>query len=1846
MPLEPLTEEDKQKLSLTPTTEELTTVPTEETETSLTPLTEEEKQKLGLLPTTGGTPTVPTEETDGYTSLTESPLYPFLPFPAKAALFSDRFFDSLYGSTQATIGDFQETRARAQEERGHDDYAKELRERADLNEQQASEAAYQAKYGQEGWEQFKNLNDPEWWAATIGEVIPGSAPFLAGAGAAGGATFMVTGNPIASITAAAIGGGAVVFAQSYGDAYYEYLEKYPDDEEGADRYALKKSGISAIINAASVPAGMLGIGKSVIKHYITQAILQGGIGGVDTVTQNLMVKNNIDPNLDITTGLATSIVGEAIGEGTIFATTGRLAAPTFNDFQKQFTEEERSANDEKAETLTTAELTTLVEKWAEDKGLPYAKNIEDLDANELREIMEANNDLEFGPVIPGENRESLLEKIVGAVRAKNQDVVIRDYMMDTVLSGFNPERIYNEQKAILDAMTNEELDAHILKEFGTPEAYERWAARQGEYSFDPNDVSENREEERVAIANAGANLLFREHHGAAWKLGKNEFRDHVKDIEENYTLEELRVAVKEGVPYTSPEKIDRMSQSELAFALAEQQTIVDLQRQIRDTSNRSRTIDLTQVSFDEDGKPVPFVMTPQYEEILRPEGEALRAEVVVELPDGNTQTIGFERQGIEEGMSLAEQTAKRNSELSVFKVDGVEVSLDSPFFNKTISEVLDGSTIQLYYQNPRLISIEMPVGRSPQFQTKGITKYWDRYMRPLMPTGSLIGNRARQRESRIRALETRAQKLGLEMEQAIAEAVRNGDVKTKAEADKLIMAFLQQTGARIELTAEERRAAEQQLSKLETQKIEKRDELDQYDLNQINDQIEFIESQLADIQKTPVAARQLPDSLRKPALKIRRGIDALSKRMLNELPAESLDPDLRAVIEHNLNTYVTRSYKFFSPNLGWNPQGQMYIEAIKNLPSKLANQVGAKVTSSSQPMTALYERAVTSMEYKFRNRMPDYRSNARQELGSNATQEQLEERALEIRKEKAEEAVNEWIERSMYQSANDVSKLAALLKGEQKGEKADIKINQLLTQRGEIPYAVRQLLGEIKEPELIAATSFARLARSIENATFFYEVKRLSEMPGEQWFSPEKTPGYTIKIETGDDFNPLEGLWTTRTMAEALSGGSAIKEEAVILNTLARTIGMPKALVQYGIIVLSPGTQMRNLYGAAIMYGFNGHFRGINIFNKEADIQEALQLIGNDLFGNVRYDPETEEVSGNVEEFDSAWSYLQELGIVNTEVRANDALGVFTRIARSPLKIDTLDKIVNLLYGLGQTGPGKAFDDYVLSINRGARRAYAASDDFFKILAFLSERRKFKDMIDEIKGSDDLKLRVLRDFAKTLKTKSGITEKLSSYVQDQGTVLRNVTDLDKYIDHVAAYMVRNTMPNYDYVGKFAEWSKVLPRGNFVAFPTEIARTTVNSAQLVYRMGTYTPSPDIQARAAVEGVQLPEKPFVNRATQRAIGGYVAVHGLVAGLAKASQILFNIDDDDTYAANELIAPYQDRDRLIYLGEKTDTDLPEKERDTPYLNVNYFFPYESIGKLYSVIGGTLRENRGQGDPEAISRAMGQFIIEYIEAYTQESISWKVAADIMSNQNDDNPLNIKPIWNEDDDLWDQFLDGIAYGFDKAGPGVYRQASDVIWSLREDDAQYDRYGKTMPFIRAAAKLMGFSSSEINPDRSMGFIIGNRINEFEELTKPNLSREYLSGEELTKEDVIKDWQDAQRSWFRIQQDLYFETQALKAWGVNEDVYEEAIKRFVQRTGAGKDFIDNIEEGIFTAWPVPSKTQENFEAKAEKQDLQREWPEDELDDMYDLIEDKEISLTGNKELSRNLEENLGLRDLAN
>ena len=131
-----------------------------------------------------------------------------------------------------------ERRAREAEERGDLEKAEELRLRAQALLERNTEredlikslGSYQSKHGETGVESVKNLTDSNWWAQTIGEVVPGSIPFLTGAYAGGkAAALSPIKSPIAVVASAAVGGGLAVFAQEFGDAYTSYLEKNPGD---------------------------------------------------------------------------------------------------------------------------------------------------------------------------------------------------------------------------------------------------------------------------------------------------------------------------------------------------------------------------------------------------------------------------------------------------------------------------------------------------------------------------------------------------------------------------------------------------------------------------------------------------------------------------------------------------------------------------------------------------------------------------------------------------------------------------------------------------------------------------------------------------------------------------------------------------------------------------------------------------------------------------------------------------------------------------------------------------------------------------------------------------------------------------------------------------------------------------------------------------------------------------------------------------------------------------------------------------------------------------------------------------------------------------------------------------------------------------------------------------------------------------------------------------------------------------------------------------------------------------------------------------------------------------------
>lgn len=217
------------------------------------------------------------------------------------------------GASLGALADLQESTGLAAGTLGLGDTEKSMRQSAARNRKYAAQSAYRSKYGESGWEQIKNLTEPGWWKAVLAEMGPGSVPFMAGAVGGGVAGGTIAGPPGILIGSIIGGGGAVLF-QEVGPAYYEFLDKYPGDTEGATEYAIVKSGLTAVLNAASVPLGFVGQSLGPLKHMLVQMAVQGVVGAADTASGNAVVKDLLDPTQDLSEGALKSFLGEAIFE--------------------------------------------------------------------------------------------------------------------------------------------------------------------------------------------------------------------------------------------------------------------------------------------------------------------------------------------------------------------------------------------------------------------------------------------------------------------------------------------------------------------------------------------------------------------------------------------------------------------------------------------------------------------------------------------------------------------------------------------------------------------------------------------------------------------------------------------------------------------------------------------------------------------------------------------------------------------------------------------------------------------------------------------------------------------------------------------------------------------------------------------------------------------------------------------------------------------------------------------------------------------------------------------------------------------------------------------------------------------------------------------------------------------------------------------------------------------------------------------------------------------------------------------------------------------------------------------
>ena len=954
----------------------------------------------------------------------------------------------------------------------------------------------------------------------------------------------------------------------------------------------------------------------------------------------------------------------------------------------------------------------------------------------------------------------------------------------------------------------------------------------------------------------------------------------------------------------------------------------------------------------------------------------------------------------------------------------------------------------------------------------------------------------RDRLGRLRAINKAAQNLAYQYEEAKLAALQRGEITNEQEADQLVMDYLSRAKTTVELDAFNRALKEIQIKELKTFLKNATEQKKK----SIEREIAFLEKQLEDNVDTIEKVRslnQLPAGMRDFAIKSRGLIDTLSSRLLKELPTEILNEQIgdktrKEVIEENLGKYLTQSFKIFEPDLGYNPISFW---------NKLGLTKGSR--AAKQKVDAAKER------YRKQNAVDHLiqegetlESIAQAKITTVAALEELNpvlpsplQPGYKIKVPASEIAANNFIKNLLENrkegfTGNEVKLMAGLRPSKEEKTQVDIPTG-VLQERQTIPKEYKELMGEITNPGQVITNTVARVASILENMRFYNRIEELSNIPGQRIFSPVQGGPFTIPLEEKLGL-PISGMYTTPQVAEAIAVTE--KNKSALYKLYEAFVLLPKVAIQAGKTVYSISAQMRNFLSASLFYLGNGHIGGKRLV-------ESINILRDELFAGG-FDTQGRPIPRRVKA-EKTYRKLLELGIINTNARLGEILQTFDEVAKDPS--GDMSQIVARLIGYNGS---QSFGRKLITL---PNKLYTAADDFWKIAAFGSERMRIKNKF----SSQDTKR--LSNYASHIGLKESVANK--SY--------------EDMIDEVAAYKVRQTIPNYDYVGNFANMIRKTPVGNFIAFPTEIFRTGFNIAGLALKDMTFS---------GMRGEGL----------RRAIGFGTATYGLSFIVQQVAQALSDVTDEELEAAKRVVGDWAKYSPLIPIEK-----IPSSQGGGfTYVDGSYILVYDEISKIIPTIMTASGEKNAEGAayPASVLYGMKTAVLNVLEPYMYLSIAGDVQRQVLENR-DANGYNIA---NPEDDLGPQAVDYLNYTWSKIQPGAWTQIQAVKEGLAADETSFKRYGKLQETPMATLSLMGMRTDRVNPTLSFKYNINNYKNRMKDAGYQfkDLVNDYGL---VLPEDLLQGYEEANSSVFDIQRELYLDFLATRTLNGNQKVIKNQLK---------------------------------------------------------------------------------------
>ena len=761
----------------------------------------------------------------------------------------------------------------------------------------------------------------------------------------------------------------------------------------------------------------------------------------------------------------------------------------------------------------------------------------------------------------------------------------------------------------------------------------------------------------------------------------------------------------------------------------------------------------------------------------------------------------------------------------------------------------------------------------------------------------------------------------------------------------------------------------------------------------------------------------------------------------------------------------------------------------------------------------------------------------------------------------SDKAINEEIDRFINSQGLDVEDVASpeFKNGvqtvtEAPPTKAEIEAVSLspdiLTKRIAEPWQ-RELLGVVKDPTYTFHATTSRQARLAFGLKYMDDLnKSFSSGPNKKIFTyDEMVKNFGKDFETNLDPNKFKKVnIETRPELQGLSAleGKYVRAPEydamfdVTSNWLNNTrVGLayrymllaPKGAAQVAKTILSPITHVRNFLSATAFALANGA-----ILPNLTDIQTLAPKVlgGKGVLGDA-YKLTAGRVFGTLPKDQAKrFAQYQRLGIVGTQVEAGEIARLTRDIAGGASGAKALKKLEKLPSGLRKT-----FDKL--------QESYIAEDDFWKITTFELERNRHSSILTQLGITKDNYKAVLDE-----------NSARGNYFKKK-IVRKEIADesFDGFLDELSANIVRNQVPNYEYIGRTAKALRQSPFGNFIAFPLEIMRTGNNIIE-----------------QSIDEITSGIPQLRNLGLRRLLSFGTTVGGIPYTMAEVFKAKNNVSDEEMKALKRFVPEWSKNSTLLPTGR-------DEKGNIKYIDFSYSNAYDFLLRPYQSVVNAMAETDGSNESlkEALGKGLTDGVVEIMEPFSSESIFIKGLIDSTIRRGIG--TDGRRVWREQDDPLVKVGKGVFHVGKTLTPGSISQLKRIGQAAT---GKTSKYGELYNLEDELPGLFGYRSITSDPERALTFMTTDFVRDLK--GADNLFQApLLRGGRVTKKDIINAYKYSQAQRFSILKDMYKNVDAARTLGVSNATLTKKVKR----RGVKKDVFNQLMRGKF----VPTRPSNFF-----------------------------------------------------